>query len=347
LKLADTPLQPLIKTQCDYILSQQLEDGAIPWFDGGHLDPWDHVESAMALTVGGEYQAAQRAYLWLRDMQRDDGSWGIRYEQGQITDHSRTETNFVAYVAVGVWHYYLATQNLGFVEIMWPTVYRALNLVLRAQHEEGDIAWAFDEAGQQLDDALITGCSSIYKSLECGVKLAELLGENSAAYLEAYHRLGDALRFKPERFDRNWAPKTRFSMDWFYPVLSGVFTGFCAEQRIASRWTDFVEDGIGCRCVSDEPWVTIAESSELVMALMAAGNEYKAKELLEWLLQWRDNDGIHWTGWQFADNAYWPLEKPTWTTAAFVLAIDSVYSLTPAHTLFKDHLIKREAAVPL
>ena len=28
-------------------------DGMIPWFAGGHGDPWNHVEAAMALTVGG------------------------------------------------------------------------------------------------------------------------------------------------------------------------------------------------------------------------------------------------------------------------------------------------------
>ena len=37
----------------DYIARTQTSDGAIPWFDGGAMDPWDHIESAMGLTVGG------------------------------------------------------------------------------------------------------------------------------------------------------------------------------------------------------------------------------------------------------------------------------------------------------
>ena len=41
-------------------------------------------------------------------------------------------------------------------------------------------------------------------------------------WLLARERLGQALRHKPERFDRTWESKSRYSMDWFYPVLAGV-----------------------------------------------------------------------------------------------------------------------------
>ena len=37
----------------DAIAEIQLADGMIPWFPGGHCDPWNHVEAAMALSVGG------------------------------------------------------------------------------------------------------------------------------------------------------------------------------------------------------------------------------------------------------------------------------------------------------
>ena len=30
----------------------------IPWFEGGHCDPWNHVEAAMALSVGGFHDEA-------------------------------------------------------------------------------------------------------------------------------------------------------------------------------------------------------------------------------------------------------------------------------------------------
>ena len=48
------------------ILDQQRENGEIPWCDGQKTDPWDHVESAIGLTIGGHYAAARRAYEWMR-----------------------------------------------------------------------------------------------------------------------------------------------------------------------------------------------------------------------------------------------------------------------------------------
>ncbi|HEY6576929.1 MAG TPA: prenyltransferase, partial [Mycobacterium sp.] len=57
--LDDVPqvLGVLTPAQCrqtaQSIAATQESTGAIPWFDGGHTDPWDHVENAMALTAAG------------------------------------------------------------------------------------------------------------------------------------------------------------------------------------------------------------------------------------------------------------------------------------------------------
>ena len=58
-----------------HLASLQLDTGMIPWFPGGHCDPWNHVETAMALDVAGLHKEAERAYEWLADIQRPDGSW--------------------------------------------------------------------------------------------------------------------------------------------------------------------------------------------------------------------------------------------------------------------------------
>ncbi len=36
-----------------HLAALQQPNGMIPWFPGGHCDPWNLVESAMALDVGG------------------------------------------------------------------------------------------------------------------------------------------------------------------------------------------------------------------------------------------------------------------------------------------------------
>ena len=322
-----------LRPTVQFILDVQRDSGEIPWFEGGYTDPWDHVESAMGLAIGGETEAAERAYAWLAERQLPDGSWWASYRGDQIDNRQRRETNFVAYIATGVWHQYLITEDRAFLEAMWPTVDKAIGFVVSLQSEHGEIDWAVDAEGNPKGDALVTGCSSIYKSLECAHNIAVTLGHDRP-WLANRERLGNALRNKPERFDRTWESKSRYSMDWFYPVLTGVYTGADARARLAARWDEFVEDGLGCRCEKQEPWVTIAESCELVMALLAAGDHARAVEVYSWLHQWRTNDGSYWTGYQMVEDLLWPDERPTWTAGAIMLAADALTEHTPASRLF-------------
>lgn len=320
----------------EFLLREQQADGSIPWFDGGHADPWDHVESAMGLSIGGEYPAAERAYYWLRDSQLPDGSWWAAYRSGEVDNRERRETNFVAYIATGVWHHYLISGNRAFLKSMWPCVQRAMEFVVGQQSAHGEINWAVDADGKPMVDALVTGCASIYKSLECAWNISVTLGEPRKDWCKARHKLGEAMRYKPERFDRTWESKARYSMDWFYPVLTGVIPTAKASAHLQKRWGEFVEAGMGCRCVSDEPWVTVAESCELTMALLAAGDHARAVTVYSWLHQWRESNGEYWTGYQFVEDLLWPDERPTWTAAAILLAADALTEYTPAHHLFKE-----------
>lgn len=326
----------LLQPAVDYIKRVQREDGCIHWFDGGFADPWDHTEAAMGLSIAGEYAAAEKAYRWLKNTQLEDGSWWMHYKDGEIHCDERRETNFIAYIATGVWHHYLITENYSFLCEMAPVVERAIRFVVGLQTEHGEIHWAVDTEGRPKRDALVTGCSSIYKSLECAINIFRTLGEPKPHWEKAREKLGDALRNKPERFDRTWESKARYSMDWFYPVLAGVFDKKQSLARINRRWDEFVEEGMGCRCVSDEPWVTVAESCELTMALLAAGDHARAVELYSWLHQWRDDEGVYWTGYQFVEDLLWPDEKPTWTAGAILLAADALTAHTPASRLFVE-----------
>jgi len=336
--------EEFLRPTVQFVLDCQQDSGEIPWFEGGYTDPWDHVESAMGLSIAGELDAARKAYEWLAALQLEDGSWWASYRGDIIDNTSRRESNFVAYIATGVWHHYLISQDQDFLQHMWPIVERAIEFVLSLQSAHGEIDWAADANGKPKGDALVTGCSSIYKSLECAHNIAVTLGEDRAHWLISREKLGVALRSKPERFDRTWETKSRYSMDWFYPVLTGVFTGKEARARLASRWDEFVEEGLGCRCEVQEPWVTIAESCELVMALLAADDHARAVEVYSWLQQWRSNDGSYWTGYQMVEDLLWPDEKPTWTAGAILLAADALTEHTPAAKLFCSvQLLDQEA----
>ena len=94
--------------------------------------------------------------------------------------------------------------------------------------------------------------------------------------------------------------------------------------------------GLGVRCVSDEPWVTGAETCELVMALDALGDRDRALSLFGEIQHLRDSDGGYWTGWQYVNQAHYPDERSSWTAAAMILAADALSRTTPGSALFRD-----------
>lgn len=315
---------------CRLIAAIQLPSGEIPWSAGGKTDPWDHVEAAMGLVVGGYQDQARRAFDWLRTMQLADGSWFSAYRRGVIQDRTR-ETNMSSYVAVGVWHHFLVTGDRGFLQLMWDTVRRGVDFALDHQCADGQIFWAISPQGRVDPMALLTGCSSIYMSLKCAIAIAAELGESADGWAVALTRLGEAIRTRPHLFNMT---KSRFSMDWFYPVLCGAVTGKAAGRRIKRQWKKYVVEGLGVRCVSDRPWVTIAESAELVLALVAVGDMQKARIVFNWLSEHRFRDGSFWCGFTFPDMTRWPEEKITWTNAVVLLAADALFNLTPGGRLF-------------
>jgi hypothetical protein len=311
------------------IVAMQEPSGAIPWPDG-HTDPWDHVECAMALTVCGLNGHARRAYDWLRRNQRADGSWPKKTVRGSVTD-AAAESNQVAYVAAGVWHELKVTGDEGFAVTMWPAVRRAMEFVLELQTGRGEIAWERSADGAAAGYALLTGCSSTYFSLRCGAALADYLGEPQPDWELAADQLRYVITEQPGAF----ADKNRFSMDWYYPVLGGAVRGTAARDRLAARWDDFVVPGLGIRCVSDQPWVTGAETCELALALDAAGDRDAALAVFTDMQHLRDGDGAYWTGWQFANRAHFPNERSSWTAAAVVLAADALSGATGGSGLFR------------
>jgi hypothetical protein len=307
----------------------QAADGAIGWPDG-HTDAWNHTECAMGLSACGLRGPSRRAYEWLRMAQRPDGSWPKRTMPGGLITDPASDSNQVAYVATGVWHEFLVSGDADFARAMWPTVRGAIEFVLALQAPRGEIAWERGAGGEPGRYALLTGCASTYQSLRCAVWLAELVGKPQPDWELAAGQLGHVVACHPEAF----ADKSRFSMDWYYPVLAGPLRGQAAWDRLAAGWDEFVVPGLGVRCVRDEPWVTAAETCELVLALHAVGDGDRALVLFAEVQHLRDTDGSYWTGWQFQNQAHFPAEHSSWTAAAIVLAADGLCGATSGSHLF-------------
>jgi hypothetical protein len=312
------------------IAEGQAADGSIGWPDG-HVDAWNHVECAMALSVCGLRDEARRAYSWLAGAQQADGSWPVRAADGGVRD-STAESNHAAYCAVGVWHELLGTGDDDFAAAMWPMVRSGIEFALGLQRPRGEIIWRRRADGTPESYALLTGSSSMYTSLRCAIALAEHVADPQPDWELAASQLAHAVACHEDGF----ADKSRFSMDWYYPVLGGPVRGSAGRRRLASGWDTFVVPALGVRCVSDEPWVTGAETCELVIALDATQQRDRGVELFEIVQHLRDPGGGYWTGWQFANQRHFPNERSSWTAAAIVLAADVLSGCSGAAGLFRD-----------
>jgi hypothetical protein len=320
-----------IRATGESIARAQLPNGAIPWPDG-HIDPWDHVECAMALSACGLLSEARRAYEYLRRTQRPDGSWPRSVAASGAVLDPAAESHHAAYVAVGVWHEFLVSGDTEFTVSMWPVVQRALSWTLNLQTPRGEVAWERDASGQPGSFALLSGCSSILMALRCAVAVAELVEQPQPDWAKAADALASVLRSDQSAF----ADKSRFAMDWYYPVLCGALRDAVGLGRLRESWDTFVVPGLGVRCVSDQPWVTVAETCELVLALDASGQRPEAAGLFDVVQRLREPDGSYWTGWQYVNQAHFPDERSSWTAAAVVLAADALHPFSPGSGLFRD-----------
>ena len=313
-----------------FIAGIQKINGEIPCSEGGITKPWDHVESAMGLSIAGYLREAERAYDWMKSSQLPDGSWYASYRDETPEDKTK-DTNVSSYIAVGVFHHYLITGDNKFLKHMWKTIKAGIEYAIAMQASSGVVYWARNEDGVIDPMALLTASSSIYMSLKCALSIASKLDKKKTHWENALKKLGNAIRNRPHLFN---VMKSRFSMDWYYPILCGAVSGKDARLRIDKSWDKFVVPGWGVRCVADRPWTTIAETSELVIALTSIDEYDRAEVVFNWIKDKKYDDGSYWMGVTFPDAIIWPEDKTTWTAAAVIIAYDALNILTPAYNLF-------------
>ena len=181
---------------------------------------------------------------------------------------------------------------------MWPVVEKAIDFVLDLQTPRGEILWARHADGTPWSFALLTGSSSMCHSLRCAIALAELLGherpdwELSAARLAHViraHCAGDA----PDAF----APKHRWAMDWYYPVLAGVLRDDEAHARLDAP-PRHLRRGRPRRALRDRParGSPRPRPASACWPYLSVGERDHALDLFGWAQGLRDDDGHYWTG---------------------------------------------------
>jgi len=319
----------------NYIKSIQLESGAIPSNVDGSHDPWDHIESIMGLNFANKKESSKLAFEWLIKNQNNDGSWFSKYNDSHPLEKNKS-THFGPYISVAALHFYKIFEDKEFLEYLWPNIKLALKFSLSLQIPNGTIPWSIDEGGKIEEDYLLTGSSSILKSIECGIAISKLLNdkENISNWTQSHKSLSNAIRNPMGKFDL-LQDRKRFSMDWYYPILSGCLNDKERDYYIDKVFNDFYEEDIGVKCVIEEPWITVAETCEFIIALMISNRDEDAKKLLLDVLNICDKDNIPYMGWQYKENIFWPKEKPSWTSAAAILAADTILDFSNASDLFK------------
>ena len=326
----------IFKINGAYIKSIQYKSGAIPSNEDGTHDPWDHIESIMGLNIYKDIEASKSAFNWLTHHQNSDGSWYAKYYKRDAIEKNKP-THFSPYIAVAALHFFRIFKDINFLQSIWSSIELAVNFSVELQQDNGTIPWSINNNSQIENDYLLTGCSSILKSIECGIALSKILNqtENIEKWKKAHLLLSNAIQDPDGKFDLI-KDRKRFSMDWYYPILSGCLKQDEKSHYINKIFKDFYLDGIGIKCVIEEPWVTVAETSEFILALMCAGYDDEAKRLLFDVLNISDEEGIPFMGWQYEENIFWPEEKPSWTAAALMLGADCVFDYSDASDLFKS-----------
>ena len=78
-----------LATTAGHLARLQRPNGLIPWFDGGHSDPWNHVEVGDGADRHGICRrGARRVSLARRRHQLGDGSWFNYYLGDASEGHS-------------------------------------------------------------------------------------------------------------------------------------------------------------------------------------------------------------------------------------------------------------------
>jgi hypothetical protein len=96
-------------------------------------------------------------------------------------------------------------------------------------------------------------------------------------------------------------------------------------------------EGLGIRCVWDEPWITASETAEASIAFAALGDLATATDLLAWTRAHRLDDGAYLTGLVHPDRIVFPADEHTsYTAAAVILAADAVTGASPASDVFVE-----------
>jgi len=287
----------------NWIISNQSSSGAIFWDEKGKCDPWDHCECLIALAIYEEWEHFWRGVNWFFTNLNEDG---LIYAEFQNEKPSKLhyESHHAPYIIMPLIQASLIDKEQNYKKILTNEQLLKLENIFEVlddfKDEDGYFYWAKDSNGYS-DNSLITASMSIFLSL--------------VAKDKSFPKFNTEMW--QEKFNRDGVDRSRFSMDFYYPFLAGIKNN---KKEFLDLLDNYYVKGLGVKCVAEEPWVTIAESSECVISALIHDNENIAKQIFNDIQQFQNKDGIFPTGYQYDMEIFWPEENSTWTNAAVIIA---------------------------
>jgi hypothetical protein len=250
------------------IAEWQLPSGMVPWFPGGHADPWNHTEALMALMLTGHRAEAERGFDWLRPTSSGPTGPGTSTTSPTGVEQDKLDANCIAYVAAGVWFHWLTYRRPGLrSRTMWPMERDATDFVLGAAAAAGRDHLG---ASRRRHPVHLRPADRVVVDLPQPALLDRHRrgARPRAAELGALGRaLARVIRTTPTPSPRStagrWTGTTRCCAG------SSAARRPRAPRRTAatpSCWT-----GAGCAACRDRPWITAAETCECAIAHLSVG----------------------------------------------------------------------------
>ena len=308
----------------DWIIENQNNSGAINWDYRGKCDPWDHCECLIALAIYEEWDAFNKGIEWFFNNLNAEGHIASEFINEKVSK-SYYESHHAPYIFLPLYQKFLIDSDIDYLVEYKNKIQDIYNATLAFADSEGFLFWAKDEGGYS-DNSLITASCSVHISLKTYEKIAGILD------LDSNHKeiLLNQEKINSNKFDRDGVSRKRFSMDNYYPFLCGIGN----DELISKTLSDFYNEGLGIKCVIEEPWVTFAESSEFIISLVVMNRKEDAKKILEEIMRFQDSRGIFPTGYQYEVDILWPDEFSTWTNAAVIIAADCVFGISKKGNVF-------------
>ena len=303
----------------NWILKNQKDNGEILWDDKGKWDFWDHCECLIALSIYEEWEAFRRGLDFCLNMVDQEGLVKSQYINGKISQ-DYFEAHHAPYIYLPLLQKYYIDNDINYLLKHRSEIHQIYKGTKKFKDADGYYHWALDQNGL-LDDTLVTSSCSLELSRRAYNKICELIQDEE--FID-HNIIISNTKLNSNKFDRGGINRSRFSMDSYYPILCDSGTKVDAKKIL----NKFYVDGLGIKCVKEEPWVTFAESSECIMALYKVGLKKEATKIFDEVLKHKNSKGYFPTGYQYDLGIYWPEEDSTWTNAAIIMAADCIHDIT-------------------